>query len=56
MFLAGHQAARGHRFTRDYGQKLYEWIRENYHPISRIGAPPLQTDDFGILLLGTSGR
>ncbi|UCC32626.1 MAG: glycosyltransferase family 39 protein [Phycisphaerales bacterium] len=43
-------------FGRDYGRKLYDWIRQNYHPISRIGAPPLQTDQFGILLLGTSGQ
>jgi len=43
-------------FGRDYGRTLYEWIRENYHPISRIGAQPLQTDQFGILLLEASGR
>jgi len=43
-------------FGRDYGQRLYQWIRENYHPISLIGAQPLQTDQFGILLLEASGR
>jgi len=41
-------------FGQDYGQGLFEWIREHYHPISLVGATPLQSDDFGILLLNRS--
>ncbi len=41
-------------FGRDYGQELFTWIRENYQPVSLVGATPLQTDDFGILLLEAS--
>lgn len=43
-------------FGRDYGQKLFNWIRGNYRPVSLVGATPLQTDQFGILLLEASGR
>lgn len=41
-------------FGQDYAQRLFEWIREHYRPISLVGAPPLQSDDFGILLLNRS--
>ncbi|MBI3319024.1 MAG: hypothetical protein HYZ89_00325 [Candidatus Omnitrophica bacterium] len=38
-------------FGRDYGQRLYAWIQEHYRAVKLIGAPPLQDDQFGILLL-----
>ena len=41
-------------FGRDYGQQLFNWIRDNYRPVSLVGATPFQTDDFGILLLEAS--
>lgn len=42
-------------FGQDYGVALFNWIRENYHPISQVGAVPLQTDGFGMLLLEAAG-
>lgn len=42
----------GYRFFgRDYGQDLYAWIWQNYAPTVRIGAMPLTSDQFGILLM-----
>jgi hypothetical protein len=38
-------------FGRDYGRKLGEWIRANYHTVSLFGAVPLQDGRFGIALL-----
>jgi hypothetical protein len=38
-------------FGRDYGRKIYAWIAANYRPVHQIGAPPLQSGRFGILLL-----
>jgi hypothetical protein len=41
-------------FGRDYGQQLMAWIQANYRPWSPsclIGAMPLQSEQFGILLL-----
>ncbi len=42
-------------FGRDYGEDLFNWIRENYRPASQVGAVPLQTDGFGLLLLEAAG-
>ena len=42
----------GYRFFgRDYGQKLYRWIRRNYRRVSLLGAQPLRDEHPGILLL-----
>jgi hypothetical protein len=41
-------------FGQGYGQRLFAWIRDHYRPISLVGAAPLQSDDFGLLLLGRS--
>ncbi len=42
----------GYRFFgRDYARPLGRWIKEAYRPEVCVGAAPLQTDDFGILLL-----
>jgi len=38
-------------FGKDYGQQLFEWIKNNYNSILQIGAPPLQDQRFGILLM-----
>ena len=38
-------------FGRDYGRGLYGWIVSNYAPFHLIGAPPLRSDRFGILIL-----
>lgn len=38
-------------FGRDYGRLLYSWVAANYTPIRRIGAMPLVSDRFGILIL-----
>lgn len=38
-------------FGRDYGQRIYAWIQERYRQVRLIGAPPLQDERFGILLL-----
>lgn len=38
-------------FGRDYGQELFGWLTRNYSPVGGFGAPPLQDDRFGILLL-----
>jgi len=39
-------------FGTDYGQKLGNWINENYAPIVKVGDIPLQDPDrFGMLLL-----
>jgi hypothetical protein len=42
----------GYRFFgKDYGRDIYSWIFRNYTPFRLIGAPPLQSDYFGIALL-----
>jgi len=42
-------------FGRDYGQKLYAWVRTNYQvqdlPMLDLGGEPLRSDEFGIRLL-----
>jgi len=38
-------------FGQDYGQALYAWILEEYQPVGVVGAIPLQTHRYGILLL-----
>jgi len=38
-------------FGRDYAHRLGRWVRENYHSEVCIGALPLKSDAFGILLL-----
>ena len=38
-------------FGRDYGLQIAAWISAGYEPLQLIGAPPLQDDRFGILLL-----
>jgi hypothetical protein len=38
-------------FGKDYGQRLFEWIKNNYNLIIQIGAPPLQDKHFGIQLM-----
>jgi hypothetical protein len=38
-------------FGRDYARRLGRWVRENYHSEVCIGALPLKSDAFGILLL-----
>jgi hypothetical protein len=38
-------------FGRDYARALGRWIRQEYRPEALFGAPPLETDDFGIMLL-----
>jgi 23S rRNA G2445 N2-methylase RlmL len=43
-----------HFFGSDYGQKIMRWARQNYRALGVIGAPPLQDDRFGILLLERS--
>ncbi|MFQ5465734.1 MAG: glycosyltransferase family 39 protein, partial [Thermodesulfobacteriota bacterium] len=42
-------------FGRDYGTSLYGWIVSNYSPFHLIGAPPLRSDRFGILILKRRG-
>jgi hypothetical protein len=39
------------RFGRDHGQQIFSWIEQHYRKVRLIGAPPLQDDRFGILLL-----
>jgi dolichyl-phosphate-mannose-protein mannosyltransferase len=42
----------GYRFFgRDYGRGFGSWIRTDYDPVTLIGAMPLQSEQFGILLL-----
>jgi Dolichyl-phosphate-mannose-protein mannosyltransferase len=41
----------GRHFGRDYGQPIFEWIRDDYRLFAQFGAEPLTTDDFGIVLL-----
>ena len=38
-------------FGRDYGRRIFAWIESEYCPVSSIGAPPLQDERFGIVLL-----
>ena len=38
-------------FGRDYGQRIFSWVQDNYLPVTTIGATPLQDRRFGILLL-----
>jgi hypothetical protein len=38
-------------FGKHYGQKVHEWIMENYTEVKLWGEPPLQSPAFGILLL-----
>lgn len=35
----------------DYGRETMRWIEENYRPVALMGAPPLQNQGFGILIL-----
>jgi hypothetical protein len=42
----------GYRFFgRDYGEKIYCWVRANYEIVSSIGAPPLRDERFGMVLM-----
>jgi len=38
-------------FGRDYGRRLYAWIRRNYREVATFGARPLRGGRFGIALL-----
>jgi len=38
-------------FGRDYGQRVYAWIRRNYREVATFGARPLRDGRFGIALL-----
>ena len=38
-------------FGQDYGQALFAWIMEAYQPVVLVGAMPLQSHQYGILLL-----
>ncbi len=38
-------------FGQDYGQALHAWIMEAYQPVGVVGAIPLKTHQYGILLL-----
>jgi hypothetical protein len=38
-------------FGTDYGVALAEWIARNYVVLDLLGAPPLRTNDYGMLLL-----
>lgn len=39
-----------HYFGKDYGVKVYEWIKNNYSPISSIGNQPFSGSGFGITI------
>jgi hypothetical protein len=46
----------GYRFFgRDYGEKIYRWLRANYEIVSSIGAPPLRDERFGMVLMRRIG-
>jgi hypothetical protein len=38
-------------FGRDYGRRIAAWIGRNYERVELIGAPPLQDNRFGMLLM-----
>ena len=38
-------------FGRGYCRRLYDWINSNYQPLWHQGAPPFESEKFGILLL-----
>jgi hypothetical protein len=38
-------------FGRDYGEKIYRWVRAHYEIVSSIGAPPLRDERFGMVLM-----
>lgn len=38
-------------FGRDYARATMWWIRENYEPLTVVGAPPYQGDAYGMMLL-----
>ncbi len=38
-------------FGRDYGRRIADWIRQNYHAGEPIGARPFTSQEFGILLM-----
>ncbi|MBM82542.1 MAG: hypothetical protein CMJ78_18415 [Planctomycetaceae bacterium] len=38
-------------FGRDYGRHLFAWLTTHYHSVTLIGAMPLQSEQFGVLLL-----
>jgi hypothetical protein len=38
-------------FGQDYGQALYAWIMKAYEPVGVVGALPLQSHRYGILLM-----
>ena len=47
----------GFRFCgQDYGRKLGTWITAEYRGVQVIGAPPLQDNRFGIMLLERKDR
>ena len=43
-------------FGRDYARKIGSWITAEYRSLKLIGAPPLQDNNFGILLLERKDR
>ena len=38
-------------FGRDYGRRLYRWIRKHYRVVQRFGEEPFHDDGFGALIL-----
>jgi len=43
-------------FGQDYGQALFAWIMEAYRPVVVAGAIPLQSNQYGILLMARKGQ
>lgn len=43
-------------FGRDYGQRLFNWINENYREVWSTGAQPFRSEKFGIQLLERTPR
>jgi hypothetical protein len=38
------------RFGRDYGRRLYKWVKVHYRPVVTVGARPLRAAGFGVEL------
>jgi len=43
-------------FGRDYGRRVYAWVRRHYREVEVIGARPLRDDRFGLALLARADR
>jgi hypothetical protein len=43
------------RFGRDYARELFSWVSQNYTPVFKLGANPMNEDGEGLILMASRG-